>query len=85
MLRRSTWLRVPGLSLVAEQTVFDNVAFALEVIRRPRKTIDNQVPQILELVGLAEKHNDLPGELSGGEQQRVAITDLREPTLDFAG
>jgi len=43
------------------------------VIGRPKSTVDSQVPQILELVGLSEKANSLPSELSGGEQQRVAV------------
>jgi cell division transport system ATP-binding protein len=53
--------------------VHENVAFALEVIGRPKHVIDSQVPQILELVGLRAKAENLPTELSGGEQQRVAI------------
>ena len=59
--------------LLEQKTVFENVAFALEVIGKRRETIDRVVPEVLEMVGLSGKAVRLPGELSGGEQQRVAI------------
>ena len=59
--------------LLPDKTVFQNVAFAMQIVRANRKYIQRHVPMVLELVGLKDKGNCFPHELSGGEQQRVAI------------
>ncbi|MEY4480290.1 MAG: cell division ATP-binding protein FtsE [Bacillota bacterium] len=85
-LRRAIGVVFQDYRLLPKLTVFENVAFAMEVIGASRKQIRQRTHEVLELVGLADKAKMLPAELSGGQQQRVAIARaiVNHPTVIIA-
>ncbi|WP_165985669.1 cell division ATP-binding protein FtsE [Streptomyces sp. YIM 98790] len=85
-VRRQLGCVFQDFRLLPNKTVAENVAFAMEVIRRPRAEIRKRVPWVLDLVGLGGKEDRMPGELSGGEQQRVAVARafVNQPKLLIA-
>lgn len=72
-LRRTLGVIFQDFRLIDKMTVYENVAFAMRIVGASNKEIKKRVPQMLELVGLADREKRFPAELSGGEQQRVAI------------
>ena len=72
-LRRQLGIIFQDYRLLPDRTVYENVAFAMQVIEAPHRKIKRQVMNVLDLVGLRHRANAYPNELSGGEQQRIAI------------
>lgn len=85
-LRRSQGVVFQDFRLLQHKTVYENVAFAMEILGVPKKEIRRKVPNILHLVGLSLRAHNFPGELSGGEQQRVSIARalVNNPSLIIA-
>ena len=85
-LRRAQGVVFQDFRLLPNKTVYENVAFAMEIIGKTKKEISRKVPKILALVGLSERANNFPHEISGGEQQRVSIARaiVNSPSLIIA-
>lgn len=85
-LRREIGIVFQDFRLLPNKTVYENVAFAMEVIEAPRREIQKRVHTVLELVGIRDKARLYPNQLSGGEQQRVAIARaiVNNPSLVIA-
>lgn len=85
-LRRAQGVVFQDFRLLPNKTVYENVAFAMEIIGKKKKEIKRKVPKILELVGLLDRARNYPNEISGGEQQRVSIARalVNSPSLIIA-
>ncbi|MBR4696191.1 MAG: cell division ATP-binding protein FtsE [Selenomonadaceae bacterium] len=85
-LRRGLGMIFQDYRLLPDKTVYENVAFAMEVIEAPRRLIQRSVNAVLDVVGLREKYKAFPSQLSGGEQQRVAIARaiVNDPAIVIA-
>jgi cell division transport system ATP-binding protein len=85
-MRRHIGVVFQDFKLLQKLTVLENIAFALEAIEASRRTVHRRVAEVLDLVGLADKANMYPRELSGGEQQRVGIARalVNKPTVLIA-
>lgn len=85
-LRRGLGVIFQDYRLLHDKTVFENVAFAMEVIEAPRNLMQKNVNSVLDIVGLSDRYNEFPDNLSGGEQQRVAIARaiVNDPAIVIA-
>ena len=85
-LRRSMGIVLQDYGLLPQRTVWENIAFACQVLGQSRREIRKRLPDVLELVGMGHRCDAFPGELSGGEQQRVAIARalINQPPLLLA-
>jgi len=72
-LRQLVGMVFQDFKLLPKRTVYENIDFAMEMVGKPNKEIEEDVPQVLDLVGLADKSGSFPYQLSGGEKQRVSI------------